>query len=229
VDGGGIKLQAGEAEFLRETHWCLGGSAAVAGVAIRPPSAGCLTLLCFADYPLDRERPATEDDLVLAAFVLLERQVAADLVLSWHGTPAIPARDILPRCSPGTATVCRELLRSEQERRVWAAALSRMIADVGAGFTMIPRKPEEEAPRDDRARPWDIEWLAALYTSLCGGGIPLTWEAFLWDVPLCLVGHWCAARARHNGVQVHRPFDAEAVAADLRALRAARVAKESSQ
>lgn len=226
MDSGTIKLKTGDADYLRETLWVLGGTVVVAGCEIHPPSAGCLTLLDFADYPLDQDRPAGPDELVLAAFILCERRAAVEHVLSWRGDPDARGDAILATCSPATARVCRELIRSEPERQLWHAALSRLLVDVGAGFAMIPKKPDAE-PRDDRRHPYDVEWLAALYTSICGGGVALTWDAFLWDVPLCLDGHWLAARAAHNGVATHRPIDAAAMVADLRALKAARAAKKA--
>lgn len=227
MDCGRIKVKTTDADYLRETLWVLGGTAVVAGCEIRPPSAGCLTLLDFAGYPLDQDRPAVPNELLLAAFILCERRGAVEHVLSWRGAADSRGDAILATCSTSTARACRELIRSEPERQLWHAALSRMLVDVGAGFAMVPQRPDPE-PRDDRRHAFDVEWLAALYTSLCSGSIPVPWEAFLWDVPLCLDGHWLAARAGHNGMHVHRPIDAAAMAADLRALKAARLAAKKA-
>lgn len=65
-------------------------------------------------------------------------------------------------------------------------------------------------------RPFDPEWFADVYASACRSSPSLTWDGFLWEMPLSAVFHLCAASHRAAGGVTERPKDYDSFFAGLK-------------
>jgi hypothetical protein len=192
-------------------------------------TAGVLAFLDLLEHPMLAGGAVTGSDLRHAVWLLLRQGAAAAAVTAcvhrrgeYPEDAGYPATDrpgwlqpLEDACAADSAALGETLtdwaiLYGADSAAAVADALRRGIAEAMSGFEILANT----APKSDEQRRhgFSPEWLAGFYHAVAAGA-SLTWEEFLWQVPLAALAHQRAALDRANSKITERPLDLAALAA----------------